>query len=93
MEQVTNFFFNQGILGVIIIVMGGVIIWCQKRLDRKDEEIKLLNQAVNVLQEKRISDSSLQINAFVGLGKDLVNSDASIQKSVDNIMRVLELKK
>lgn len=93
MEQVISYFLDQGLLGVIIVMLIGVIVWQQKRLDKKDEEIKLANQGINVVQEKRITDSQQNITSFVGLGKDLVNASSSIQKSIDNVTRVLELKK
>lgn len=93
MESVINYFLEQGLLGVIIVMLIGVIVWQQKRLDKKDEEIKLANQGVNVVQEKRIVDSQQNITSFVGMGKDLLNTSASLQKSIDSVVRILELKK
>jgi len=93
MDVITNYFAQQGLLGIIIIMLIGVVIWQQRRLDKKDEEIKIMNQAVNVVQEKRINDLAQGQAAFIGLGKDLVNANGSIQKSLDTITRVMELKK
>lgn len=91
--QTVGYFLQQGILGIIIIVLGSVILWMQKKLDKKDEEIKALYVSIGLIQEKRIADNSGHIQSIVSLGNNLVNSDEAIQKSVDNIARVLELKK
>jgi hypothetical protein len=70
----------------------------QKRLDgkdakieKKDEEIKLLNQALIVVNEKRLDDATQHITAFIGLGKDLTNANTAMQKSIDSLVRYNEL--
>jgi uncharacterized protein (UPF0333 family) len=93
MEQAIAKFLDYGLLGAVVVILGGVIAYMQKKMDKKDEEIKSLNQALNVVQEKRLADTDKYIANFVVLGKDLVNADAALQKSVDNIARVLEFKK
>lgn len=87
-----NYFLQQGILGVIIVVLGGVIIWQQRQLDKKYQEIKELYKAIDVVQEKRLADNAQHITSIVALGANLVNADAAIQKSLDNIARVLEMR-
>ena len=92
-SQTVAYFFDKGILGVIIVVLGFVIVWLQKKIDKKDEEIKALYATINVVQEKRVTDNSQHIQSMVSLGANLVSADEAIQKSVDNVARVLELKK
>lgn len=43
MNETTQIFLQNGILGAIIVVLGGVVLFLQKKLDVKDQEIKQLN--------------------------------------------------
>jgi hypothetical protein len=43
MDETTQIFLQNGILGAIIVVLGGVVLFLQKKLDVKDQEIKQLN--------------------------------------------------
>jgi len=94
METLTpeSYFLQQGILGVIIVVLAGVIIWQQRKLDKKDEEIKGLYKAIDTVQEKRLADNKENIVNITQLGGSLVSADSAIQKSVDSIVRMLETK-
>ena len=44
MNETTQIFLQNGILGAIIVVLGGVVLFLQKKLDKKDQEIKDLNE-------------------------------------------------
>lgn len=88
-----SYFLQQGILGVIIVVLGGVILWQQRRLDKKDQEIKDLYKSVDTVQEKRLMDNDKHITGFVGLGERLVSSIGAVQKSVDAVGRIQEMQR
>lgn len=93
MEALTPeaYFIQQGLLGVIIVVLGGVIIWQQRKLDKKDEEIKALYKSVEIVQEKRLEDSKENIANITTLGASLVSANQAIQKSVDSIVQKLRV--
>jgi len=42
---ITSYFFTQGVLGVTVIVLGIVVIYQQKKIDKKDEKLESLYEA------------------------------------------------
>lgn len=42
-SDITNIFLERGVLGAVAIVLAGVVIYQQRKLDIKDSEIKSLN--------------------------------------------------
>lgn len=82
----TTYFLQQGLLGIIIVVLAWVIVWQQKRLDKKDEEIKSLYTSIGVVQNERLKDNAQHIMSFVGLGEKLTNANAAIQKTLDSFL-------
>jgi hypothetical protein len=95
MEIITpeNYFLQQGILGIIIVVLAGVIVWQQRRLDKKDVDIKKLYESIDTVQEKRLVDNEKHITNIVGLGERLVTSIDAVQKSIDGVSRVQEMQR
>ena len=93
-----TYWLQQGVLGVIIVSLLGTFvpltIFLYKQLQNvvkeKDTEIKALNAAINVLQDKRVADNAQIIGAFSQLGEKLVAGDEAIQKSVEGIPAVLQ---
>lgn len=86
-SSVSDFFFNNGILGVIVLVLGGVVVWQQKRLDARD-------QKYDVLQDKRTSDSEAHTASYiattremVGTQKDTLNAINFLQKSIEGLSK------
>jgi len=49
-SSISNYLLTQGVLGLAVLALGIVIVYQQRKLDKKDsfytEEIKLLNQAL-----------------------------------------------
>lgn len=85
MDTITSYFAQQGILGIIILMTIGIIVWQQKRIDNKDKQI-------TDLQDKRLVDSNsysqnyIQIaKEVVGTTRDSVNASSLLQKSVDGL--------
>lgn len=85
----SNYFFQQGILGVIVVVLASVlsavIIWQQRRIDKKDELIKQL-------QDQRILDADKYTSNYIAIAKETVatSKDHSsalslLQRSVDGL--------
>lgn len=92
MEQIINYFLQpqNGILGVIIALLIGVIVWQQRRLDSKDKQ-------VTELQGQRISDSQTYTQKYVdvtkevvGATKDSVNTINLLQRSVDTMAQAFQ---
>lgn len=92
--DVSSFFFNQGILGVIIVVLGAVIVLQDRRYrqDLKDRDVNVAS-----LQEKRANDAPIYADKFITTSqtlqnqfKDIVNLEISIQKSIETIVNILQ---
>lgn len=92
-----TFFLQQGILGVIIVVMAGFVLWLFKRIDDKDRTIENRDQIIHELQEKRVVDYKENgekiITASTGLLvgiqslKEVVSTNTgAISKMLDNFI-------
>lgn len=55
MVEIPNTVF--GLTGLIITTLAGVIIWQQRRIDKRDTQISELYKVINSIQETRIADS------------------------------------
>lgn len=49
-EPLSTYLFTQGVLGVACLVLGGVVVYLQKKLDRKEMRI-------DELQSQRLQDT------------------------------------
>lgn len=87
MEAIIEYFLKpeNGILGIIIVMLISVIVWQQKRLDNKDK-------IVNDLQEKRKADTDAYTKSYTDTikeviitTKDAVNTTNLLQHSVDSL--------
>lgn len=90
METITNFFLQQGILGVIIVMLIGVVVWQQKRIDLKDKQI-------TDLQDKRVADTNAYTSSYTAANKEMVattrdslNALSLLQRSVDSMATALQ---
>lgn len=90
METITNFFLQQGVLGVIIVMLIGVVLWQQKRIDLKDKQI-------TDLQDKRIADTNAYTSSYTATTKEMVattrdslNALSLLQRSVDTMATALQ---
>lgn len=88
-DPVTDYFSQQGILGIIIIMLMGVIVWQQWRIDGKDTRI-------NELQDKRKTDTDVYTKSYtdvvkeqIATQKDIVHAQTLIQKSLDSMALAL----
>lgn len=92
MEAVLNYFAQpqNGILGIIIIMLLGVVIWQQRRLDRKDEQIYDLQEKSRVYAEG-YSDKYLEATKeMISATRDNVNTTTLLQRSIDNIAQSIQ---
>lgn len=90
MDIITPYFAQQGILGIIIIMLVAVILWQQKRIDGKDK-------IINDIQDKRKADVDAYTATYVattkemvGTQKDSLNAVTLLQRSVDNLANALQ---
>lgn len=76
-----SFFLQQGILGVIIVVLGGFIWWLLKRLDDKDRTIENRDQIIMGLQEKRVVDYRENSEKIMSTSNNLLSSMQSLKEA------------
>lgn len=80
--QVTDpqsYFLQQGILGVIIVVLAMFIIWLLKRLDEKEKTIENRDQIILGLQEKRVVDYRENSEKIITASNSLLTSMQSLK--------------
>jgi len=90
MDIITPYFAQQGLLGIVIIMLVGVVLWQQKRIDGKDK-------IINDIQDKRKADVDTYTASYisttremVGTQKDSLNAITLLQRSVDNLANALQ---
>ena len=90
MDTISSYFLQQGVLGVIIVMLIGVIVWQQKRIDIKDKQIV-------DLQDKRVSDTNAYTASYtattkemVGTTRDSLNALNLMQRSIDSLATALQ---
>lgn len=80
--QVTDpqtYFLQQGILGVIIVVLGLFIIWLLKRLDEKEKTVENRDQIILGLQDKRVVDYKENSEKIITASNSLLTSMQSLK--------------
>jgi hypothetical protein len=89
MEIFITEFARQGLGYLISVLLSGVIIWQQRRIDAKDEQI-------TELQDKRILDTNQYTGSYTGTikemissGRDTLNAINLLQRSVDSLANSL----
>ena len=60
---ITNYLFTQGVLGVAVIALGIVVVYQQKKLDKRDEKIQ-------ALQDARLEDNKSHTVDYREMAKD-----------------------
>lgn len=80
-NSISTYLFTQGVLGVACIVMGGVIYYQQKKLDKRDDRIQ-------ALQDARVDDNKQHSNDYREMAKD----NAEVLSGNSQNMRVLSEK-
>lgn len=92
MEQVINYFLRpeNGIQGIIIVALGSIVVWQQKRLDSKDKQI-------TELQNQRLADTNSHTEKYtevatqmVSATKDSVNAMGLLQRSIDSLAQAFQ---
>lgn len=81
MEQVTTIFLEQGILGAVIVVLAGAVVYMSRKLDRKDKENDELHLRLVALQEAwRVSELERADRSIESLNTATQVSQALIEK-------------
>ena len=90
MDAFTSYFAQQGILGIIILMLVAVLLWQQKRIDGKD-------RVINEIQDKRKADVDAYTASYiattremVGTQKDALNALNLMQRSLDNLANAMQ---
>lgn len=52
MEETTKLFLEQGLMGAIVVLLIGVVVFMQKRADKKDEAITELHKQLVLVSDK-----------------------------------------
>lgn len=60
---ITNYLFTQGVLGVAVVALGIVVVYQQKKLDKRDEKIQ-------ALQDARLDDNKSHTLDYREMAKD-----------------------
>lgn len=76
---ISSYFIQQGILGIIILVLTSVIIWLQKRIDKKDLQI-------DDLQDKRKADTDAYTTSYIATTKEMIGTQKDSLNSI-NVMQ------
>ncbi len=89
-SSVATYFAQQGVLGIIVLMLIGVVVWQQKRIDNKDKQI-------TELQDKRKADTdgytasyTATIRDMIIASKDSLNAANLLQRSVDSLAAALQ---
>lgn len=89
MELATPF-LREGLMGAIIVVLAGVIVYQNRKLDVKD-------RFIYEILDKRVGDANQFTTNFttvakdmVATNKDLINQNAILQKGVDTMAQALQ---
>lgn len=94
-DQLTTYFFTQGVLGVIVIVMAIVVV-LQDRRNRQDlKEKDIINAAlrleISTLQNQRVSDSNAYANNFIKTGETLTNQNKEAMTLIEGNQKAIEI--
>lgn len=74
---ISNYLFTQGVLGIAVLALGIVVIYQQKKLDRKDDKIE-------ALQDARVADNRDHARDYQEMAKD--NSEVLQLNSQSNTL-------
>lgn len=83
MDQITSYFAQQGVLGIVIVMLIGVVIWQQRRLDSKDKSI-------GDLQDKRKLEADAFTDIYVATTKEMVGTQKDSLNAINLLQRSVE---
>lgn len=79
-----SYFLQQGILGVIIVVLSAFIMWLLKRLDDRDKTIETRDQMILSLQEKRVLDYKENSEKIINTSNSLLTGMQSLKEAASS---------
>lgn len=95
-DSIFTYFLDKGILGVIIIVLGFVTIWFQRRIDTKDKLwqgiVENRDGAIAALQEKRVAEANTKeqvvqvIQSQTTLMNQMLSSQQATARFIENYL-------
>lgn len=100
-DQITTYFFTQGVLGIIVIILGIVVVLQDRRhrqeLKEKDAMIAALRLEIATLQNQRVLDSTTYSEKFIKTSEQLLNQNKEAmtigqgnQKAIETVASILQ---
>lgn len=92
MEAVIEYFLRpeNGILGIIVVMLLGVVIWQQRKLDTKEKEITDLHKLRKADADSYTSSYTAVAKEQVAATRDNINTVNLLQRSIDSLATALQ---
>ena len=90
MEDIIKYFTQQGTLGVVIAMLVYVVIWQQKRIDSKDNQITDLQDKRKLDTDNYTQSYTAIIKESITMQKDNLNSNNLMRNSLDNLIQIVQ---
>jgi len=87
MERVIEYFADpqNGILGIIVIALGFVIWWQQRRIDKKEDLIETLQKELGAAADSYTKNYIETVKEVVTTQKDTTSALNLLQRSIDSL--------
>lgn len=89
---ISNYYLQQGVLGVTIVVLAGVVVWQQKRIDSKEKELREMSDLRLKDSKDYTSSYTSTVEKYATLSEKNVTSDSLIMQAVNGIATLLQNK-
>lgn len=83
-------FARQGLGYLIAVLLSGVIVWMQRRIDGKDKQITELQDKLLLATNTFTNTYTATIKEVVAATKDTTNGLGLLQRSVDGLVSVMQ---
>ena len=92
MQQIIDYFIQPQIapIGIFVIILIGVIVWQQKRSDKKDDQITNLQNQLQSVSDGYAKSYIDTVREVVATQKDSVNAVNLLQRSFDQLMSAVQ---
>ena len=87
LERILDYFLQpqNGILGIIVACLIFLLVWQQRRLDKKDEIIGTLRDKIETLLDSYAKSQTDVVKEVVGTSKDSTSAVNLMQRSIDSL--------
>lgn len=86
-DKIADYFLQpqNGVLGVIVVILILIVVWQQKRLDKKDALVADLQEKRKIDVDTYTKNYTDMAKEAVGTQKDSTNAINLLQRSVDSL--------